>query len=67
MNRIIYKLDGDRWVLTELQDLVVGDRFKMFEPDDMAPVVWQRQTEFVADEAPYNESGIWGIRIKELK
>lgn len=67
MNRITYKLVDKDWVLTELQDLVIGDTFKMFEPDDMSPVVWQGRTEFIADAAPYNESGIWGIRIKEIK
>lgn len=62
--RIVYRLDENTWKLTTLQQLVVGDMFKMFEPDDMTPVTHHSKDIFMVTRSPELIGGIWGVEVE---
>lgn len=74
--RVEQKTDDGEWKVTTIQELHKGDIFRMFEPDDGAPVKdIQGATEFIAGSEPYQVSHttdlsgnliigpLWGISV----
>lgn len=51
------------WQDTEVQELVKGDTFRMYEPDG-TQVVWDNNAEFIASSNPISIDGVWGIHTK---
>ncbi len=57
------------WVEIKFEDLEVGNKFRMFEPDDGSPVIdkgkeFEAITEWIVTKGPYkrSEDGAWTVQ-----
>lgn len=62
MLRMVDKQVDNTWQRLTLQELVVGDVFRMYEPDGQpVPGIW------TAIETPIQHNGCWGIVAEEVE
>lgn len=65
--RRIEKKVGDSWEPTEMQLLVEGDHFRMFDITNEKGWVHENGTNvYVARGAPYQAGGVWGVQADKV-
>jgi len=76
LRRQIEVLQNGNYIPVEMKDLLIGDQFRMFEPDG-TPVVDtndNKSTEWIVTQMPIfidgaytNEPGGWGVTCESVK
>lgn len=64
LRRVERFVDGE-WTVVQMQHLVSGDRFRMFEPDGTPVTSFDKEptSEWVTYGLPFFSDGVWGVAV----